>query len=41
MERLSQTKKRNGKDEPRKKRKKSGDTLDYLREAAESDSQLR
>ena len=41
MERLAQTKKRNGKGEPRKKRKKSGDTLDYLREAAERDSQLR
>lgn len=41
MERLAQTKKRNGKDEPRKKRQKSGDTLDYLREAAERDSQLR
>ena len=41
MERLAQTKKRNGKDEPRKKCQKSSDTLDYLREAAKRDSQLR
>ena len=41
MERLAQTKKRNGKDEPRKKRQKSSETLDYLREAAERDSQVR
>ena len=41
MERLAKTKKRNGKDEPRKNRQKSGDTLDYLRETAERDSQLR
>ena len=40
MERLAQTKKRNGKDEPRKI-KKSNDTLDYLREASERESQLR
>ena len=42
MERLAQlTKKRNEKDEPRKKRQKSNDTLDYLRETAERESQLR
>ena len=41
MERLAQTKKRNGKDEPRKKRQKSNDTLNYLREAAERESKLR
>ena len=42
IERLAQlTKKRNGKDEPRKKRQKSNDTLDYLRETAERESQLR
>lgn len=41
MERLAQTKKRNGKDEPRKKRQKSNDTLSYLREAAERESKLR
>ena len=41
MERLAQTKKRTGKDEPRKKRQKSTDTLDYLREAAEKSEQLR
>ena len=41
MERLAQIKKRNGKDEPQKKCQKSSDTLDYLREAAERDSQLR
>ena len=41
MERLAQTKKRNGKDEPRKKRQKSNDTLDYLRESAERESKLR
>ena len=34
MKRLAQTKKRNGNDEPRKKRHKSNETLDYLREAA-------
>lgn len=41
MERLAQTKKRNGKDEPRKKRQKSNETLDYLREASERESQLK
>ena len=41
MERLAKTKKRNGKDEPRKKHQKTNDTLDYLREAAERESQLR
>ena len=43
IERLAQTKTRNGKDEPRKKRQKSnaGDTLDYLRETADGESQLR
>lgn len=30
MERLAKTKKRNGKDEPRKKHQKTNDTLDYL-----------
>jgi len=42
IERLARTKKRNGKDEPRKKRRqKSNDTLNYLREAAERESKLR
>ena len=41
MERLAQTKKRNGKGEPRKKRQKSSESLNYLREAAERDSQVR
>ena len=41
MERLAQTKKRNGKDELRKQREKSNDTLNYLREAAERKSKLR
>ena len=42
MERLAQTKKRNGKDEPRKKTQKSNDRLNYLREAAaERESKLR
>ena len=41
MERLAQTKKRNGNDEPRKKRHKSNDTLDYLREAAERECKIR
>ena len=41
MERLAQTKNRNGKDEARKKPQKSSDALDYLREAVERDSQLR
>ena len=41
MERLAQTKKRNGNDEPRKKRHKSNETLDYLREAAEKESKIR
>ena len=40
MERLAQTKKRNGMDEPRKKRHKSNETLDYLREAAERECQI-
>ena len=38
MERLAQTKKQNSKDEPRKKRQKSNDTLDYLRETVERES---
>lgn len=38
IERIAQTMKRNGKDEPRKKRQKSSDTLSYLREAAERES---
>ena len=41
MERLAQTKKINGNDEPRKKRHKSNDTLDYLREAAEKEYKIR
>ena len=41
MERLAQTKKRNGNDEPRKKRHKSNETLDYLREAAEKECKIR
>ena len=41
MERLAQTKKRNGKDEPRKKRQKSNEALDYLREAVERELKLR
>ena len=41
MERLAQTKKRNGKGQPRKKRQKSNETLDCLREAAERESKLR
>ena len=42
MERLAQTKKRNGKDEPRKKkRQKSNDKPNCLREAAERESKLR
>ena len=41
MERLAQTKKRNGNDEPRKKRHKSNETLDYLREAAERECKIR
>ena len=40
MERLAQTKRRNGKDEPRKKRHKSNETLDYLREAAEKECKI-
>ena len=40
MERLAQTKKRNGRDEPRKLHK-SNDTLDYLRETAEREFQIR
>ena len=39
IERLAQTKKRIGKDEPRKKRQKSTNTLDYLREAADRSEQ--
>jgi len=39
IERLAQTKKRIGKDEPRNKRQKSTDTLDYLREAADKAEQ--
>ena len=35
MEQLAQTKMRNGKDEPRKKRQKSNDTFGYFREASE------
>ena len=35
MDRLAQTKKRTEKDEPRKKRQKTNDILEYLREAAE------
>ena len=41
MERLAQMKKRNGNDEPRKKRHKSNETLDYLREAAERKFKIR
>ena len=41
MERLAQTKERNGNDEPRKKRHKSNETLDYLREAAEMECKIR
>ena len=41
MERLAQTKERNGNDEPRKKRHKSNETLDYLREAAETECKIR
>ena len=41
MERLAQTKKRNGNDEPRKKGHKSNDTLDCLREAAERECKIR
>ena len=41
MERLGQTKKRNGNDEPRKKRHKSNETLDYLREEAERECKIR
>ena len=41
MERLAQTKKRNRNDEQRKKRHKSNDTLDYLREAAERECKIR
>ncbi|PFX13114.1 trichohyalin-like [Stylophora pistillata] len=41
IERIAQAMKRNGKDEPRKKRQKSSDTLNYLREAAERESKLR
>ena len=41
MERISQTKKRTGKDKPRKKQHKSNETLDYLREAAERERQIR
>ena len=39
MERLAYTKKRNGMGEPRKKRLNSNDTLDFLRESAERESQ--
>ena len=41
MERLAQTKKRNGNDELRKKLRKSNETLDYLREAAERECKIR
>ena len=41
MERLAQTKKRNGNDEPRKKLHKRNETLDYLREAAERECKIR
>ena len=41
IERLAQTKKTNGKDEPRKKRHKSNETLNYLREAAERECKIR
>ena len=40
MERLAQSKKRNGNDEPRKKLHKSNETLDYLREAAERECKI-
>ena len=41
MECLAKTKKRNGNDEPREKRHKSNETLDYLREAAEGERKIR
>ena len=41
MERLAQTKKRNGNDELRKKLHKSNETIDYLREAAERECKIR
>ena len=41
MERLDQTKKRNRKDEQWKKRHKSDETIDFLREAAEREFKIR
>ena len=42
MERLSETKKRAGDDQPRKKRKhKPNETMDYLREAMEKECELK
>lgn len=42
MERLAETKRRSGEDQPKKKRRKaSADTLDFLREASERENEIK
>ena len=41
MERLSETRKRAGSDVPRKKRKSTNETLEYLREASDKECELK